>query len=81
MRSRRCRTVLTNNILVKNKDEALMKLFDAGLFASSHYQLSSGLFVDDAFPNAQRLYEQVINLFNDKYFTRLQAIEVAKVMG
>ena len=69
------------NILVANKHEVLAKLFDAGLFASSHYQPSSGLFVDGAFPNAQRLYEQVINLFNDKYFTREQAMEVAKVMA
>ena len=69
------------NVLVENKDESLKKLFDAGLFASSHYQPSSWLFVDGDFPNAQRLYEQVINLFNDKYFNREQAMEVAKVMG
>ena len=69
------------NILVEDKKEALKKLFDAGLFASSHYQPSSGLFVDEVFPNAQRLYERVINLFNDKYFTREQAIEVAKVIA
>lgn len=68
------------NILVENKNEALKKLFDANLFASSHYQPTSGLFVDGLFPNAQLLYDQVINLFNDKYFTREKAMEVAKII-
>lgn len=69
------------NILVENKQEVLKRLFDAGLFASSHYQPSSGLFVDGRFPNAQRLYDQVVNLFNDKYFTLEKAMKVAKVIA
>ena len=68
------------NIIVENKNQVLKDLFDAGLYASSHYQPSSGLFVDGTFPNAQRLYERVINLFNDKYFTQEKAIEVTKVI-
>lgn len=66
------------NIMVENKEHVLKELFKAGLFASSHYQPSSGLFVDELFPNAQRLYEHVINLFNDRYFTRENAKEVAR---
>lgn len=65
------------NILVENKHEVLKKLFDAGLFASSHYQPSSGLFVEGDFPVAQKLYDKVINLFNDKYFTCEKAKKVA----
>ena len=68
------------NILVENKQYLLKKLFDSGLFASSHYQPSSELFVDEFFPNAQRLYERVINLFNDKYITREKAIEITKLI-
>lgn len=68
------------NILVENKHSVLNRLFEAGLFASSHYQPSSALFVDGFFPNAQRLYDQVINLFNDKYFTREQALDVASIL-
>lgn len=68
------------NILVENKKQVLKDLFDAGLFASSHYQPSSKLFDDKFFPNAQRLYDQVINLFNDKYFTREKAMNVAKII-
>lgn len=66
------------NILVENKHVVLKKLFEAGLFASSHYQLSSRLFVDGYFPNAQKLYDKVINLFNDKYFTCEKAKKAAK---
>lgn len=69
------------NIFVENKNQVLKELSDVGLFASSHYQPSSELFVDETFPNAQWLYEQVINLFNDKYFTREKAMEVAKVIA
>lgn len=65
------------NILVENKHEVLKKLFDAGLFASSHYQPSSGLFVEGTFPVAQKLYDKVINLFNDKYFTCEKAKKAA----
>lgn len=67
------------NILVENKEDVLKRLFDAGLFASSHYQPSSRLFVDEFFLNAERLYSQVVNLFNDKYITKEQAIEVARL--
>lgn len=68
------------NFLVEDKEDVLKRLFDAGLFASSHYQPSSRLFVDEFFPNAERLYGQVVNLFNDKYITKEQAMEVARLV-
>ena len=68
------------NIIVDNKHDVLTRLFDVGLFASSHYQPSSGLFVDSFFPNAEWLYAHVINLFNDKYFTKEQALYAAKTI-
>lgn len=65
------------NILVDNKSEVLKYIFDKGFFASSHYRPSSCLFVDEQFPNALGLYEQVINLFNDKYMDVQSAIKLA----
>lgn len=55
------------NILVENKEQVMNSVFENGMFASSHYQPASRLFVDKPFPNAEHLYDQVINLFNDKY--------------
>jgi len=69
------------NILVKDKTSVKERLFAAGLFASSHYQPSSVLFVDALFPHAQSLYDRVVNLFNDKYFSQAQAKEVVKLMS
>ena len=59
------------NILVDNKDEVLKALFNAGLFASSHYRVlgdTSSLLI------ASNLANHVINLFNDEYFTVYQAL-------
>lgn len=68
------------NLLVKDKEAVMKRLFDSGLFASSHYQPASRLFVDEVFPNAERLYGLVVNLFNDKYITKEQAIKVARLV-
>lgn len=68
------------NILVDNKQTVLNRLFEVGLYASSHYRPASNLFVDDYFPNAERLYEKVVNLFNDKHFTKEQALAVANTL-
>lgn len=68
------------NILVDNKEELLKLLFENGLFASSHYQPSSKLFVDDSFPNAEKLYGCVINLFNDRYIDCKSAKKIADLI-
>lgn len=65
------------NILVDDKEQMLKLIFDNGLFASSHYQPSSRLFVDEAFPNAEKLYNQVVNLFNDKHIDSDSARKLA----
>lgn len=57
------------NILMQNKDEILKALFDAGLFASSHYKVLG----DESAPVAYNLSAYVINLFNDCYFSEEQA--------
>lgn len=56
------------NIIVPNKEEILKALFEAGLFASGHYNPQA-----DGCNVATNLYTHVINLFNDFYYTEEQA--------
>lgn len=60
-------------ILVPQKDRLLAALFDSGLFASSHYADLTGIFSEGVSPEAARLHRQVVNLFNDRYFSEDQA--------
>lgn len=64
------------NILVPNKEKIVKAIFEAGLFASGHYAPQA----DDC-PIAVKLYEHVINLFNDEYFTEAQAKAVCEVIS
>jgi hypothetical protein len=57
------------NIRVKNKAEVLKNIFDAGLFASSHYASLAGIFAPGSCPQTEALAGSVINLFNDNYYT------------
>jgi dTDP-4-amino-4,6-dideoxygalactose transaminase len=65
------------NILVENKEEILKALFDAGLFASSHYKA----LCEQPAPVATNLSAYVINLFNDSYFTAEQAKMICKIIN
>lgn len=67
------------NVLVQNKQAILSQIPKLNLFASGHYQPSSVLFTDEIFSNAEYLYDHVINLFNDKYFTVKQAKDITKI--
>lgn len=64
------------NIRVDNKTDILQALSDNGLFASGHYKP-----LDEGCPNATDLYEHVINLFNDTYYTEEQAIQTCQVIN
>lgn len=64
------------NIRVDNKTEIMQALSDNGLFASGHYKpLAEGC------PNATDLYEHVINLFNDTYYTEEQAMQTCPIIN
>lgn len=65
------------NILVQNKDEVIKALFDAGLFASSHYRALG----EESATTATNLSEYVINLFNDSYFTEEQAKKCCEIIN
>lgn len=63
------------NIVVNNKEDVLKALFAKGLYASGHYKpLTSSC------PNAKWLYDHVVNLFEDGYYTEEQAIKTCKVI-
>lgn len=64
------------NIWVDNKDEILKALFLEGLFASGHYKP-----FDEHCENAKELYDHVINLFEDKYYTEEQAIRTCRTIN
>lgn len=63
------------NILVPNKEEILQALFDAGLFASGHYAPQA-----DGCTIAFNLYQHVINLFNDFYYTEEQTRRTCEII-
>lgn len=68
------------NIRVDDKEKLLKLIFDQGCFASSHYQPSSILFTETSYLNADCLFNQVVNLFNDKYISEDHAIKIAEII-
>lgn len=64
------------NIRVDNKAEIMQALSDNGLFASGHYKPLA----NDC-PNANDLYEHVINLFNDTYYNEDQAMQTCRIIN
>jgi hypothetical protein len=68
------------NIRVKNKPQILGAIFNAGLFASSHYASMAGIMTDDSAPRAELLADEVINLFNDEHFDEEKAQKVCDVI-
>lgn len=63
------------HIIVPNKEDILNAIFDAGLFASGHYNPQA-----DGCNVAANLYTHVINLFNDFYYTEEQAIKTCEII-
>lgn len=68
------------NIRVKNKPEVMKAIFNAGLFASSHYASLAGIMADGPAPHAEVLASKVINLFNDHHFDADKAIRICDVI-
>ena len=71
------------NIVVESsaKEAILSNLFKQGLFASSHYHSVNRLFDNVKYANSDDLYSCVINLFNDKYYTKEQAINTCEIIN
>ena len=69
------------NILANNKDECINALFNAGCYCSGHYMsLGNGYFFNKRTPNANYLYEHVVNLFNDFYIDENTATKCVEVL-
>lgn len=63
------------NIRIQNKQKVLQEIFNNGLFASSHYPSHA-----DRCLVAVDLYDNVINLFNDFYYSEEQATKTCDII-
>jgi hypothetical protein len=68
------------NIRLKNKERVLKAIFDEGLFASSHYASLAGIMSNGRAVNAERLADEVVNLFNDHHFDEVRAEKVCDLI-
>ena len=63
------------NILTDKKEQILDALFAEELFASSHYKTHAETM------NADNLHRNVINLFNDSYYSEEQALRTCEIIN
>jgi hypothetical protein len=68
------------NIRVKNQAEIITAIFDEQLFASAHYASLAGIMSDGNAPVAEALGGEIINLFNDHYFTPRMAERACEII-
>ena len=68
------------NIRVKNKRRIMDAIFNARSFAGSHYASLAGIMSDGEAPQAEKLANEVINLFNDHHFNVEQAEQVSAII-
>ena len=69
------------NLRVDDAPRRLKAIFDAGLFASSHYASMAGILAPGKAPRAERLAACVLNLFNDSHFTEEQARRACEILS
>lgn len=68
------------NIRVKNQPKIMKAIFEAGLFASSHYASLAGIMAEGRAPHAESLANEVINLFNDHHFDADKAMQICDLI-
>ncbi len=69
------------NVRVPNKQRVVTSIFAAGLFASSHYASLAGDRCRKArAPHCEDLADEIVNLFNDHYFTAEQAERICDIV-
>ena len=71
------------NIRVSKKEELLKEIFKNKLFASSLYRRIDGVFTETIIsaPIAELLQKEVVNLFNDKYYTDDMAKKTCEIIN
>lgn len=68
------------NLRLQNKDQVLKAIFASGAFASSHYASLGGIMAPGQSPEAEKLSNEIINLFNDHHFDAGKAEGVCAVI-
>lgn len=63
------------------RDKIMEALFDAQLFASPHYQSAAYLFKRVRCPNTEYEAKRLLNLFNEKRYTKSMAIKTADIIN
>jgi hypothetical protein len=68
------------NLRLAHKEAVLGRIFEAGLFASSHYQSLVGIMGEGTGTHASDLDMHVLNLFNDHHYTIEMAERTARII-
>jgi hypothetical protein len=68
------------NLRLEDKESALKQLFEAQLFASSHYRSLVGIMGEGTDVHARQLAAHVVNLFNDHHYTTDMAELTARIV-
>lgn len=69
------------NLKLTHKGAILRKIFEAGLFASSHYRSLAGIMGEGTGTHASELHGHVVNLFNDHHYTVAMAERTARIIA
>jgi hypothetical protein len=69
------------NFFTSEKAVLLQKIFEAGLFASGHFPSLAQVFNQPSCPVASQLAFQVVNLFNDFYFSVKQGLQICGIIN
>lgn len=72
-----------NVLLPFSKEQLIHKIEATELFVSSHYQPVDTILDNEVIGSgevAYSIFDQIINLFNDKYFSKTQAEEVSNII-
>lgn len=69
------------NIFLPEKPRLLKRIFDAGLFASSHYAPLDAIFSSGRSANSERLHSGVVNLFNSDLFDVEMALRLTEIVN
>lgn len=68
------------NILINEKEILLKEIFKNNLFASTHFYSASKLFKNEKKKNTDKLYKNVVNLFNDQRFNETKALKLSEII-
>ena len=68
------------HLRLPERDAFVEKMFRSDLFCGTHYAPVSKIFGHADAPNAERLHQDVVNLFDDRYYTQEQAQRTVRLI-